>query len=110
MTTTHKLRRGAAAGTMAGSPRKGADVPRPPKEPDTSTYNGRVAARLRELRAKRGLSVEALMDNLAQHGLTVNRSLVYAWENGSKLVHPNHYPAIAAALGCKSVRQFLPDD
>jgi hypothetical protein len=83
--------------------------PRTPKEPDASTYNGRVAVRIRELRNKRGQAVDEFLQALEQQGLTVNRSLAYAWENGSKLIHPNHYPAIAAALGCRSVRAFLPE-
>lgn len=117
MKTPTKPQRNLPAGNGAARvadslPKKGAesDVPPKPKEPDTKTFNGRVAKRLRALRHKRKLSVDAFMAELVKHGVDVNRSLVYAWENGSKLIHPNNYPAISRALGCKSVKAFLPDE
>lgn len=84
--------------------------PRSEKEPDTTTYSGRVAARIRMLRKRAGMTREQFHAALAKHGLTVALSNVYAWENGNKGVNPDHYPAIAKALGCKSTRSLLPEN
>lgn len=78
------------------------------RQPDTSTYSGRVAARIRELRKNRRMERSELHAALAQHGVKVSMPALYAYENGNRPVNPDHYPAFAKALGCKSVRSFLP--
>jgi len=104
----------ATATKIAGSKRpsranKGQSVaPREEKQPDESTYSGRVAARVRYLRVRENLSREQLQAQLKRHGVTVSMPALYAYENGQRSLHPDHFPAFAKALGCKSVRAFLP--
>lgn len=78
------------------------------RQPNTTTYSGRVAARIRALRKKRRMDRTGLHAALAQHGVKVSMPALYAYENGNRPVNPDHYPAFAKALGCKSVRAFLP--
>jgi len=79
------------------------------KEPDLSTYAGRVAARLRQLREKTGLSVEELADRL--HLLTktpIDKFRIYKWESGRASPPYDFLPYLAEALGLKTVRALLP--
>ena len=95
------------AGTAIKVARK---MPRAEKDPDTSTYSGRIAARVRELRKKRGLSREELWVKLTAEGCHVGVPSLYNYENGRAKINPDDYPAFAKALGCKSVKDFLPPD
>ena len=102
------LRRGPARTIVGGtSPKETARVPAR-KPSDTTTYSGRIGARVRKLRTDNDMSVEGLRDALRRRGVELSISMVYAIENGSRSVDVNHLPAIAAALGCKSVLDILP--
>ena len=74
---------------------------RKPKEPDTSTFTGQVAARIRERRLKKKISVE---DAAAAAG--VSAQAWYHWEKGTHLPL-EALPKAARALGC-SVRSLIP--
>ncbi len=76
---------------------------RPRKEIDTSTYEGRFAARLKMLREKAGLSVDELAE---KSGIPVQT--LYTWENGSRSPIPETLPNLAEALGVKT-RTLLPE-
>ena len=80
------------------------------RDPNTSTYSGRVAARIRKLRKDRQMERSELHAALERYGVKVSMPSLYAYENGNRPVNPDHYPAFAKALGCKSVRAFLPAD
>lgn len=84
--------------------RKQPPMGRKPCELDTSTYAGRFAARLRELRDRRGKTVDELALSL---GVAV--STVYGWENGTRRPDISQLPVIAEALGVKP-RSLLPED
>ena len=86
-------------------PRKG----RPPKEPDTATYAGRFAARLRVLRERKGWTVEELRDRLGEAGLTASEATVRRWERGDGLPSIADLPAFAAAFEVRP-RTVLPQD
>lgn len=96
------------ASRLAGSKSGAAVAAMNERQPDTSTYSGRVAARIRELRKKRKIDRSQLRDALQQNGVKVSMPALYAYENGNRPVNPDHYPAFSKALGCKSVRAFLP--
>jgi len=78
--------------------------PRPRKEVDTSTYEGRFAARLKLLREKAGLSVEEIADWVGVKAITV-----YGWESGSRSPHISDLPALADTFGFKRIRDILPE-
>ena len=73
------------------------------KEPDTSTYPGRFAVRLRALREKAGLTHEQVAEAV---GVTV--TTYYRWESGENFPKPELFPALAFALGLKTIRNLFP--
>ncbi len=73
------------------------------KPPDTSTYSGRFAVRLRMLREKAGLSVEEVAIETG-----ISTRTWYDWESGRTEPKLNVYPTLAEALGLK-VRTLLPE-
>ena len=85
-------------------PKKRRMSPRPRKEIDTSTYSGRFAARLRELRDKTGMSADEFA---ATHGFP--STTVYDWEIGRRTPSLEKFPEIAKALGV-SVRNLIPKE
>ena len=66
-----------------------------PKEIDTSTFTGQVAAEIRRRREKKKLTVAA-----AAEAAGVPAQTWYHWEQGYALPL-ERLPAIAAALGCQ---------
>ena len=74
------------------------------KEPDTETYAGRVAARLRMLREKAGLTPQEVADKM---GVTIYT--VYSWERGHTFPQVEQLLLLANVLGLKSTRTLLPD-
>ncbi len=77
---------------------------RPRKPIDTSTYEGRFAARLKMLREKAKLSVEDLADRLG-----VTPTTVYHWEKSHSFPKCGQLPLIAEALSLKGVRPLFPE-
>ncbi len=73
------------------------------KPPDTSTYSGRFAVRLRMLREKAGLSVPDLAEQIG-----VPAKSLYDWESGKPTFRLDVLPAIAEALDTKP-RTLLPE-
>lgn len=90
-----------ATATMGGS--------MPPKSNiDTSTYSGRIAARIRELREARGWTVKELANRInAAGGSNLANSTVHGWDNGSRSIDCDFLPTVAKVFGL-SVRSFLP--
>ncbi len=75
----------------------------PKKQPDTSTYSGRFAVRLYELRQKAGLSAEQVAEKLETTAVTV-----YSWESGKPTVRLDILPKLAELYGLKEVRNLFP--
>lgn len=91
---------------------KGSDVAPRAKEVDKSTYSGRVAARVRELRDAEGWTVADLCERvnrrLSANGLKeVGQSTVHGWDNGSRKIDPDLYPLLAKIFKL-TVPEFLP--
>jgi DNA-binding XRE family transcriptional regulator len=80
-----------------------------PIPPDDSTYSGRVASRLKELRVKAGLTVEEMVERLSQRGVNVAVGTYYHWEAGRRDISLNAVPAIASALSLKKASKLFPD-
>ncbi len=72
------------------------------REPDLSTYSGRFAARLRELREKAKLSQAEAADRLGVKQNTVSR-----WETGVATPSVDLYSQIATVYNV-AVRNILP--
>lgn len=70
---------------------------------DTTKYTGKLAARLRELREAKGMTMEKLAEKAGVSVMTI-----YAWESNRRAIDPNSYPALAKALGCKTPDEFFP--
>ena len=78
------------------------------KEPDLSTYAGRVAARLRQLREKAGLSVKETVEKINMAGYAITEMAYYSWENGNRQINLNAIPALAKTLGLKTCQGLFP--
>ena len=76
---------------------------RPRKTIDTSTYEGRVAERLKELRLKAKLSVEQ-----AAEKLEITPTAIYGWEAAYHQPKIADLPRIAALYKVKKAREVLP--
>ena len=74
------------------------------KEIDTSTYTGKFALRLRELREKKGLSVDELAEKSG-----IPRTTLYNWESAIKQPVIGQLPLLAKALGMKAA-SLLPKE
>ncbi len=75
---------------------------RPRKEIDTTTYEGRFAARLKMLREKAGLTVEELAEQAG-----ISKTTLANWERCTGSPVNEVLPQIAEALGVE-VRTLLP--
>jgi transcriptional regulator with XRE-family HTH domain len=78
------------------------------KEPDMSTYSGRLAARLRYLRERAGLSVKQTVKQINARGYPITEIAYYAWEIGTRQVNLNAIPALAATFGLKTCQGLFP--
>lgn len=81
-----------------------------PKQPDQSTYSGRFAARLRELREKKKLTIEDVVSTVQKSGYDLTAKTLYNWESGTRQPPVDAYPALANALQLKTVREILPKE
>ena len=68
------------------------------KQPDTSTYAGRFAVHIRELRLKKGLSVEELAERSG-----IPPTSIYNWESG------NHSGTTAEISGRIGIKRYWED-
>ena len=89
-------------------------TPRPNLPPaDEDTYEGRVCARLKELRVSRGWTMEELRERLAAIGVNVPASTLYSYERGSARsggvdIPVRLFPAIARVYGYTTAGGWLP--
>ncbi len=70
---------------------------RPRKEIDTSTYEGRFAARLRALREKKKMTVEELAERTG-----IPSTTLYRWESGDRCPINEQILLVAEALQIKA--------
>lgn len=80
---------------------------RPPKPPESDSYLGRVALRLKTLREAAGMEPEQAAKAITKAGYPVTESTVYRWEQGKTHPHLEALPAIAKAYGM-TARTVLP--
>lgn len=73
------------------------------KNIDSDSYAGKVALRLRDLREKKGLSVEQLAENSG-----IPKQTLYNWEGATRLPSMDKLSVLAEALGV-SVQKLFPD-
>ncbi len=73
------------------------------KPPDTSTYSGRFAVRLRMLREKAGLTPEQVAE-----ALDVSPNAVYRWESDLNFPRISLFPKLAELYGISKTRDLLP--
>ena len=78
------------------------DMGRKKREPDLTTYSGRVAHNLRTIRTNRGWTVDELAEKLG-----IKARALYAYENGTRSLDPDLYPFVARAFRMKLL-DFLP--
>lgn len=76
-------------------------------EPNSTTYSGRLAVRIRELRDKKGWTTDEFAERLNRAGWETTPANVRHWENGTSRPNLDALPFIAEALGVK-VRNLLP--
>jgi transcriptional regulator with XRE-family HTH domain len=81
----------------------------PRKEIDTSTYSGRVAQRMRDLRTERGWTVKDLAERVKLDSEPIAQQTLHNWDRGKRKIDPDFYPAIAKAFGI-SLNRFLPKE
>jgi ribosome-binding protein aMBF1 (putative translation factor) len=87
---------------IAAPSKRRASVGRKRAEPDTSTYEGRFAARLGELLEARGLTPPQLADKLAK-----DKGVIYHWLAARYLPPLNDWPKLAKILRVE-VSDLLP--
>jgi len=76
-----------------------------------STYTGRVAARIRQLREAAKITVQQFADRVSESaGERVSVATAYAWENGHSTPNIKMLPHIAKALGLAKARNVLPNE
>ena len=78
-----------------------------PINPDDTTYSGRFAARLRELRTKKRMTGEQAAEAITLQGFFVTPQTYYRWERNSRQVDTDALPSVAAAFGV-SIRSLFP--
>ena len=73
-----------------------------------TTYSGRVAARMRELRVRSGLSAEEVVKRMNRFGYKVPIRTYYGWEAGESGPRLNALPAFTRALKLGSIKKIFP--
>jgi len=99
------LRTGRRRAKLSGSTPGSRSVGRERTKPDTSTYEGRFAARLGALVKKRDIDPRDLAVTLG-----VDKSVVYDWLAGRKMPSIGRFPELAKALGVKKPGDLLPTE
>lgn len=89
--------------SKVGALNKGRTVGRKRKEPDTKTYQGRLASRLRTLRERAGKTVPEI-----SKALGIPPKTYYAYESGDRDWPNELTPRIATALGIQ-IRTLYPE-
>lgn len=80
---------------------------RPSKQPDQSTYRGRLAARIRARRESLGLAVADVEARLKAAGTPISSHALYKYETGERPVTADDLPALAKALAT-SIHKLIP--
>ena len=75
---------------------------------DTSTYAGRVADRLHELRVKSGFSAEEIVERVNRFGYELTKHTYYGWERGRTQINFNALVPLKKALRIKTVGDMFP--
>ncbi|MEP3477981.1 MAG: helix-turn-helix transcriptional regulator [Fuerstiella sp.] len=78
------------------------------KEPDLSTYSGRLAGHLRQLREASGLTSSEAAEKMNKAGYVISEAAFRHWENGTRSPHWDALPALAKTLKVK-VRELVPE-
>lgn len=100
--------------TMNGCPahRTTTMAPRQAREPNTKTYAGRIAARLRELRTEKRWTVSDICVRFSAIGVPVEeqtwRSYERGKDGGGANLPPNLFPAVAKVFGYDTASGWLP--
>lgn len=84
-------------------------VGRSRNEPDLSTFEGRFAARLRQLRDRKKWLVDDVCNALAERGHDIQPSTVFGWEGGRRQPKLTLLPVLAEIYGV-SIRSLLPPE
>ena len=79
------------------------------KEPDTSTYSGRVGKRIRDLRESKGMTLKQVVEHVNQYGFDIKVAGYSLWELGQRQVDLDALPAIADCFGV-AIKKLLPDE
>jgi len=82
---------------------------RPRKEPDTSTYPGRIAARLGELLARKGWTISEAAERITAAGEPISEAALGYYLRGERELPLRYVPVIAQIFGYKSAGGWLPD-
>lgn len=96
-----------AQGKMGGPTSKGRTVARERNEIDTTSYSGRVAARIRKLVDDKGVPIKSITKAIQDAGHTASDRTVFAYLNNTRTIHPDLYPVFAKVLGMK-LHDMLP--
>jgi transcriptional regulator with XRE-family HTH domain len=78
---------------------------------DTTRYAGRLAARMVQLREKRGLTPEEVAEKMSGYkkdGFEISANAYRHWESGLRQVNWNAIPAICKAIKAKP-RDLIPE-
>jgi len=75
------------------------------KEPDASTYAGRFAIRLKQLREKTKMTPQELAEKLG-----VTATTIYSWESTHRSPHITDFQRLAEALNLKKVKDLFPNE
>lgn len=102
---TANLRSKKTRRKLVGS--SGADMGRPPKQPDKSTFRGRLAALIRARREALGLTVADIEARLQAAGTPISSHALYKYETGERPVTADDLPALAKALET-SIHKLIP--
>ena len=78
---------------------------RPRKTIDTSTYEGRFAVRLKELREKAKLTAQEAAELLG-----ITEKTVFHWEASRSSPHVSEFPKIATAYRLKKIKDLFPNE